>query len=100
MIGFDGRILALARLLQHSITCPLSCDGANLAGMSTPAEINEYYGPFAESGRDFDVRFWQEAGDEAIFEAARGLILDYILLREGHADQPRLQRTVESFQRL
>jgi len=24
-------------------------------------------------------------------------MLDYLMLRDGHADQPRLQRTVESF---
>jgi hypothetical protein len=68
--------------------------------MIARAGLQENYGRFAESGREFDVRFWQQAGDEAIFEAARQLILDYTLLREGHAKQPRLQRTAESFQRL
>jgi hypothetical protein len=25
------------------------------------------------------------------------MILDYLMLRHGHADKPRLQRTIESF---
>jgi glucokinase len=34
-------------------------------------------------------------GARAIFEAAEQMIRDYLLLRTGHADTPRLQRTVE-----
>jgi hypothetical protein len=45
----------------------------------------------------FDVEFWQSQGDQAILEAALEMILDHLILRYGYVDQPRLQRTVESF---
>jgi hypothetical protein len=50
--------------------------------------------------RSFDIAYWQAQGDEAIFEAAHQLILDYGLMRGMDVDQFRLQRTVESFQRI
>ncbi len=68
--------------------------------MAIRTGFQENYGRFEKSGREFDVRFWQQAGNEAIFEAARELIIDHLILRQGHAHEPRLQRSVESFQRL
>ena len=62
-------------------------------------EIHERYGKLEDHDRSFDKRFWREAGPEAIFDAAYGLIKDYLLLKTGHADEPRLQRSVESFQK-
>ncbi len=59
-------------------------------------EFVESYGPLRED-RAFDIRYWQELGPEAIFAAARELVRDYLLIREGHANEPRLQRTVESY---
>ncbi|MCS7067531.1 MAG: hypothetical protein N2Z75_03190 [Meiothermus sp.] len=61
-------------------------------------QVSERYGKLGEED-DFDLRFWQSQPVEAIFEAAFEMVKDYLLLREGHADQPRLQRTVESFQK-
>jgi hypothetical protein len=49
------------------------------------------------SDDNFDTAFWQSQGDEAIFKAALEMVLDYLRIRYGHADEPRLQRTVESF---
>ena len=48
----------------------------------------------------FDRDFWQSQGPAAIFDAALEIVLDEIMLKTGHADEPRLQRTVESFQKL
>ena len=61
-------------------------------------KIKESYGKLRED-RYFDIYFWQEQGQEAIFNAAYDLIQDYLLIRKGYADEPRLQRTVESFQK-
>jgi hypothetical protein len=58
--------------------------------------VRESYGRLGEDD-DFDLRFWQSQPVEAIFDAAFEIVKDYLLLKEGHADQPRLQRTVESF---
>ena len=61
-------------------------------------EFQETYGKIGEADDRFDVNFWQAQGERAIFEAAEGMIRDYLLLREGHVDESRLQRTIESFQ--
>lgn len=72
---------------------------SNVSALSAEAKFEEFYGRLEDSNRDFDVQFWQRAGDMAIFDAAQRLILDYLLIREGYAEQPRLQRSVESFQK-
>ncbi len=63
-------------------------------------EISESYKEIGDDDREFDVQFWQSQGDKAIFEAALDMILDYLRLRNRHADKPRLQRTVESFRKI
>ena len=60
--------------------------------------IEENYSKLGEDN-DFDIDFWQNRPPEAIFEAAYDLIKDYLLLKEGYAGKPRLQRTIESFQK-
>lgn len=60
-------------------------------------EVTESYRRIGDPDDRFDIKFWQTQGDQAIFAAALEMILDYLLLRYGHADKPRLQRTVESF---
>ncbi len=60
-------------------------------------EFKENYGKIADSSRKFDIEFWQEQGDEAIFEAAWQLIKDSIFIKTGNVSEPRIQRTVESF---
>ena len=62
--------------------------------------VFESYRKIGDDERQFDIAFWQKQGDQAIFDAALDLVMDYLILREGHAVEPRLQRTVESFQRL
>ena len=47
--------------------------------------------------RDFDVRFWQEQGDEAIFRAAWELV--ELAEEVKHGRKPTLQRTVTSLKR-
>lgn len=60
--------------------------------------IQENYGKLGEDD-SFDLIFWQSQPPEILFEAAYDLIKDYLLLKEGYADELRLQRTVESFQK-
>ena len=59
--------------------------------------IKESYGRIGDNEDRFDIEFWQGLGDQAIFNAALDMILDYLILRHGHVDKPRLQRTIESF---
>jgi hypothetical protein len=59
--------------------------------------IKESYRRIGDDADRFDIEFWQSQGDQAIFEAALEMILDYLTIRHGHADEPRLQRTVEHF---
>jgi hypothetical protein len=60
-------------------------------------DIKESYGRIGSNEGCFDIEFWQWQGEQAIFNAALEMILDYLMLRDGHVDKPRLQRTVESF---
>ncbi len=57
----------------------------------------ESYGRIGDNEGRFDIEFWQRQGDQAIFNAALDMIMDYLMIRHGHVDKPRLQRTVESF---
>jgi hypothetical protein len=61
------------------------------------SEIREAYRRIGDEDDRFDIEFWQSQGDEAIFAAARELVQDYLILRYGNADEPRLQRTIEHF---
>ena len=49
------------------------------------------------SDRSFDIKFWQEQGDEAIFAAAWELVL---LAEANHGRIPTLQKTVTNLKRL
>lgn len=62
-------------------------------------EIVEAYRKIGDPDDRFDVEFWQRQGPEAIFRAALELIMDAQIVRHGHADEPRLQRTIEHFGR-
>jgi hypothetical protein len=58
-------------------------------------EIREFCRRIGDEADRFDIEFRQAQGDQAIFDAALQKILDYLSIRYGHADQPRLQGTVE-----
>ncbi len=60
-------------------------------------ETRESYRRIGDETDRFDLEFWQAQGDEAIFDAALDMILDYLTIRNGHAEEPRLQRTVEHY---
>ena len=60
--------------------------------------LKENYGKLGEDDT-FDLTFWQSQPPEVLFDAAYDLIKDYLLLKEGYAGEPRLQRTVESFRK-
>lgn len=48
--------------------------------------------------RSFDIEFWQEQGDEAIFSAAWEMV---VLAEEtNHGRKPRLQRTATTLKRV
>jgi hypothetical protein len=59
--------------------------------------IKERYQRIGDDTDSFDSEFWQSQGDQAIFKAALEMILDYLTIRYGHADEPRLQRSIEHF---
>jgi hypothetical protein len=63
-------------------------------------KIEENYQRISDDSRSFDIRFWQSQRSIAIFEAVTAMITDYFLIRGKNADKPRLQRTVENFQKL
>lgn len=52
-----------------------------------------------DENNSFDIDFWQAQGDKAIFEAATEMLQDFFLIRGMHAEQFRLQRTIESFRK-
>ena len=59
----------------------------------------ENYQRITDDKRIFDIRFWQSQGDMAIFEAVTEMMNDYLLIRGKNADESRLQRTIENFQK-
>lgn len=59
----------------------------------------EKYQSISDKDRSFDKMFWQNAGIEAIFEAAWEMLQDYYLIRGKDASELRLQRTVEAFRK-
>lgn len=62
-------------------------------------QFDEKYQRITDYSRSFDICFWQTQGDLAIFEAVSEMIHDYFLIRGINADELRLQRTVEYFQK-
>ena len=62
-------------------------------------EIFEAYRKIGDPDDRFDIDFWQRLGPEAIFNAALELIRDAQILKQGYADEPQIQRTVEHFHR-
>ncbi len=60
-------------------------------------EIQESYRKIGDEDDRFDIAFWQSQGAEAIFAAALEMIKDYLIIRHGYAEEPRLQRTVERY---
>ena len=67
--------------------------------MAGKRKIEEKYQRIEDADRSFDVRFWQEKGDIAIFKAMEDMVNDYLKLRGKDAHESRIQRTVEAFRR-
>jgi hypothetical protein len=61
--------------------------------------FQESYRKIGDEEDRFDIQFWQAQGEQAIFDAALEMVVDYLILSGKNADESRLQRTVESFQR-
>ncbi len=64
------------------------------------SETIEAYRKIGDPEDRFDIEFWQNQGEEAIFQAALEIIMDAQMVKQGYADQPRLQRTFENFQKI
>ncbi|MDD5089974.1 MAG: hypothetical protein PHQ23_03570 [Candidatus Wallbacteria bacterium] len=62
-------------------------------------EFFESFRMVGDENNSFDIDFWQAQGDKAIFEAATEMLQDFFLIRGMHAEQFRLQRTIESFRK-
>jgi hypothetical protein len=62
-------------------------------------KIEECYQKISDDTRSFDIRFWQFQGDQAIFEAVTEVLHDYFLIRGKDADEFRIQRDVESYEK-
>ena len=62
--------------------------------------VMERMGKIEDLDRSFDVEFWQRQGTTAIFSAAWELIKLYHASLGENVDDLRLQRSVESFQRM
>jgi len=62
-------------------------------------KFQESYGKISDD-RQFDHSYWQQLGPEAIFEAAYEMIKDYLMIKEKNVNEPRLQRSVESYQKV
>ena len=60
----------------------------------------ERKGKLEELDRSFDLEFWQSQSPRARFEAAWELILHAWCVKDNDVRQLRLQRSVETFQRI
>jgi hypothetical protein len=63
-------------------------------------KIVENYQRITDDRRQFDIRFWQSQGDLAIFNAVTEMVNDYFLIRGENPTEVRLQRNVESYQKI
>ena len=61
--------------------------------------VMERFGKLQEMDRSFDIEFWQQQGDAAIFRAAWELVEFYYRDRGLNPNDLRLQRTIEHFER-
>lgn len=62
--------------------------------------IMERKGKLEDLDRSFDLQFWQAQSDTARFAAAWELVVTASLFKGNDVRQLRLQRSVETFQRL
>jgi len=62
--------------------------------------VMERKGRLEDLDRSFDVEYWQRLGPEAILSAAWEMAVEAWEQKGRSADELRLQRTVESVQRL
>jgi hypothetical protein len=62
--------------------------------------VMERFGTMRELDRSFDIEYWQRQGDAAIFRAAWELVESYWRALGRDPDELRLQRSIESFQKL
>ena len=62
--------------------------------------VMERYGRIRDMDRSFDIAYWQRQGDAAIFRAAWELVELYWPSQGRDPHELRLQRSVETFQRL
>ena len=61
--------------------------------------VIERYGRLSELDRSFDREFWQRQTARARFDATWELIVHACRVKDKNVREPRLQRSVETFQR-
>jgi len=67
---------------------------------TSPYFVLERIGKLGESGREFDVEFWQRQGSTAIFAAAWDMVVQAYRWKNKSESELRLQRSVESIRGL
>jgi hypothetical protein len=67
--------------------------------MKVNREFSEKRGRIEDLDRSFDLEFWQALPPQARFDAAWELIVHASKVKDTDVRQPRLYRSVETFQR-
>jgi hypothetical protein len=62
--------------------------------------VMERYGAMRELDRSFDIEYWQRQGDAALFRAAWELVESYWRTLGRDPNKLRLQRSIETFQKM
>jgi hypothetical protein len=57
--------------------------------------VMERVGKVSETGREFDIRFWQRQGSTAIFAAAWEMVVEAYRWKKKSESELAFQRTVE-----
>jgi len=60
--------------------------------------VMERIGKMSETGREFDIEFWQRQGSTAIFAAAWEMVVEAYRWKKKSESELELQRSVERIQ--
>lgn len=63
-----------------------------------PLKIWEHKTHSQRAAKKFDIEFWKQAGPQARFEAAWGMIGDFFKIRGKNAPKLRLRRSVQNIE--
>lgn len=74
--------------------------GTVAGDLAKKREFVQQFCKIEETDCEFDIAFWQRQGPEAIFKAAFELIRQDEILKKGHADDLRMDRSVERLRKI